>query len=548
MGSLIQNTVFGRSHYKVNTYIGGVGGTINTPALLASKLGIAANRIKLFRVIENDIECAIIGGSYEVKGFNSSDISQVSYYKDPTGIVSGIGYQGFYNTGLVEGYFPNATYISTAAFDQNLYPTGRPKNLLKKLYIPSVTSIGNTVANDNVFRSGNLNSGKIWANPILQTINSGGVEGDLAFLATGNTVLYVTDVTKPAVITNFSVTAIYNTGIQVSFTPPDSINGIDSFEVYVNGVYKQDIKNSGGIVSGLTKNTNYNINLIASDSFYNKSVLSNTLNVTTTNYSNNYYEDTNEATAYLNTSGLSTISDIESSKYIIFQLINNSLWNEIYALYLFKGSTVAQHKWNAKKPLDTNEAFRLVFNGTGSYSSLGFQSNGINAYANTYFNPSLLVNKNNFGLTLISGTSNVPSSADAVEIGVSSTSNNLTRIALRKPNISPSNTNIGITGNLCGSVFVDAKGIFTGSKTSNIKTSAFINGSLNGTNSAENASSSMFNGNIFIGCENNGGAARLFSNQRIQMAILHNGLSDSQVIKLHEIIDFSESIAGRKTW
>jgi hypothetical protein len=548
MSSLLQNTVFGRSNYKTNTYIGGIGASINTPALLATKLGISSSRIKLFRVIDNDIECAIIGGSYEVKGFYYSDTDQITYYKDPTGIVSGIGYQGFYNTGLIEGYFPSATYISSAAFDQNLYPSGKPKNRLKKLYIPLVTIIGTTTGNDSVFRSGNLNSGKIWANSILQTINSGGVEGDLAFLATGNTVAYITDFTKPNQVTTLTSGKIYNTNIELNFAIPDTTNPIDYYEIYVDGVYRNDIKKNGDVISNLTPNTNYRINLIVVDVFYNKSVLSNTLNVLTTNYSNSYYEDTNEATTYLSASGLSAPSDIESSKHIIFQLVNNSLWNEIYALYLFKGSTATQHKWNAKNPTDTNNAFRLTFSGAGTYSSLGFQTNGTNACGNTSFNPSSLVNKNNFGLTVVSGTSNIPTSADVAEMGASSTSNNLTRMALRKSNILPTYTNIAVTGNIYSSTFLDAKGIFTGSKSSSIKTSAFINGVLIGTDAIANASSSLYNGNLFIGCENNGGTAKLFSNQRIQIAIIHNGLSDSQVIKLHEIIDFSESIAGRKTW
>lgn len=546
--SLLQNTVFGKSNYKINTYIGGIGPTVNTPALLAAKLGIAVNRIKLFRVINDDIECAIIGGNYEVKGFYGSDLNQVTYYKDPTGIVSGIGYQGFYNSGLIEGYFPNATYISGQAFDQNLYSNGRPKNRLKKLYIPSVTSIGSTPLNEGIFRSGNLNLGKIYANPILQTINSGNTEGDLAYLATNNTVMYVTNFTKPDEITDLSIGKIYNTALQLNLTQPNSTNSIDYYEVYVNGIYSHDLKKSGDLISGLSKDTHYKIQLIAVDIFYNKSFLSNIINVTTADYSDSYYENTDEATTYINVSGLNTTSDLESSKYIIFQLINNSLWNEIHALYLFKGSSSTQHKWNAKKPIDTNNAFRLTFSGTGSYSSLGFQLNGTNAYANTYFNPISLVSNINFGLTVVSGTSNVPTSNDAVEIGVSNNSINITRLALRNSTLSPAYTNISITGNTCSNTFLDAKGILTGSKTSTNKTAAFRNGNLIGTDVVANALNSFYNGNIYIGCENYGNGPRSYSNQRLQMAIIHNGLSDSQVTKLHEIINISESIAGRKTW
>lgn len=41
----LRKTIFGRKKLRANTFIGGVADTINTPALIASRLGISVARI-----------------------------------------------------------------------------------------------------------------------------------------------------------------------------------------------------------------------------------------------------------------------------------------------------------------------------------------------------------------------------------------------------------------------------------------------------------------------------------------------------------------------
>ena len=77
---------FGKQKAKVNTYIGGIGGTINTPALLAARLEISVNRIKLFKVTGVDIECDIVGGSYTGRIDLNTD-SSMTYYDDRDGLI-----------------------------------------------------------------------------------------------------------------------------------------------------------------------------------------------------------------------------------------------------------------------------------------------------------------------------------------------------------------------------------------------------------------------------------------------------------------------------
>jgi hypothetical protein len=71
------------------------------------------------------------------------------------------------------------------------------------------------------------------------------------------------------------------------------------------------------------------------------------------------------------------------------------------ALYPFVGGSAASHKFNLKDPRDVDAAFRLTFNGGGTHDSNGYQLNGSNAYANTFFVPNtsfISQNRSSFGV------------------------------------------------------------------------------------------------------------------------------------------------------
>ena len=99
MISTLATTVYAHQKYKPNTFIGGIaklGGTgvnapINTTALLATKLGIAENRIRAFKVVGDDVEF-YIKDNYAVTAFgavNAVDANQnITYYYDYEGKVN----------------------------------------------------------------------------------------------------------------------------------------------------------------------------------------------------------------------------------------------------------------------------------------------------------------------------------------------------------------------------------------------------------------------------------------------------------------------------
>ena len=412
-----------------------------------------------------------------------------------------------------------------------------------------ITAFGDSVGNDACF---NINgTGVLILNTALQTCNSGQPDGDLQIAVTrGYSVRYVTNFTPLNIITNLSTGTIYNTTVQLNFTPPTSVNGVDFYEVYLNGerFNSKEIKNSGEFITGLTPATNYNIRIVAVDMFYNKSELSNTVNVSTTN---RVATDV-DAISYINASSNTIFQDIIDDMFIGFK--TQGLYAKIPAFYPFLGTTAAQHKWNAKNPLDTNAAFRLQFFGGGTHSNLGYQCNGTNAYANTFFVPSVNTSVENSGISITSGTNNTPLTTNVIDFGSEQTTPFPGFELALKRRVSKSDVvgYIGttVTAPTAGSIIstqTDIKGVNTVVSLSLSSRKLFKNKVLLLTDS-KSTTASLPTIPAYIGCLNNQGSPFGYSNQRMQFTAIHEGLTDAEVVALHTIIDNFESAIGRKTW
>jgi len=535
-----QYNLFARQNFNyktvstgTNTEIGGVASTISTPALLATKLGIDVSRITNFSIVGSDIKCRITG-SYGIPSNAFLSNTSIIYYFDYEGLVTSMGYEVFKSSTITKSYFPNVTSTDTSVWTSG----GGP--LMDYVYIPRCTNLGGTVG-DNACFVFYYRVKTIYADPSLATINGGAPDGDIAYaISQGATVRYVTNFTAPNPVTTLSAGTVYNTAIQLNFTPPSSTNAIDYYECYVNGVLQsQKVTASGQYITGLTPSTSYNITLKAVDVFYNKSTVSNSVSATTTNRS----AVDSDAIAYITASSNTIYQDIIDDLFA--SLKSNSLYTKIQAFYPFLGTTTTQHKWNGKNPLDTNAAFRLTFSGTATFSDSGYTPNGSTGYANTNFIPSVNQNVNSNGLTIVSGTNNAVVNSDVVDIGSFNSGTQKSYVIVKNNNstyariVGLNSTNISLTGTN------ESRGIFTGTKQSATVTDFFINGSQVGTVSGGGTLPTV---SCYIGAMNLGGSPYGYSNQRIQFTAIHEGLSDAEVATLHTIIDTFEAALGRKTW
>lgn len=553
--NLVQRQIFGnKTAISYNTEIGGVSATISTASALATKLGISVGRIENFTIVGSDISCTI-SGQYSMPNDTWNANTSITSYRDINGGVlkcprfvnctNFIGDINFKNATTIEpdGYIsfgilskeiflPLVTSIPNAnAFFEN------PAVIVKRAYyIPSCTNLGGSSGNNNTFT--NIAFGSIvYVNPYLATNNAGAPDGDLTYaISRGAIVRYVTNYAAPSAITDLSAGTIYNMAIQLNFTPPSSTNAIDYYECYANGVLKNIITGSGQYIYGLTENTSYNITIKPVDIYYNKSS-SNSVSVTTTNS----LSDT-DALAYVVASGNTTYQYAINDAFKMFK--DNSLYAKIQAFYPFLGTTAAQHKWNAKNPLDTNAAFRLTFTGAATFSNNGYQLNG-SSYANTNLVPSAVQNVNSNGLTLVCGTNNDAQSGDTIEMGSFNSVTQANLIGIKNNN-STFNKVSRVNGNQVNiSGANESRGILTAVKQSATVTDLFYNNTQIATG---NSGGTLPNIAIWIGALNLNNTQYGNTNQRIQTVMIHEGLSDAEVATLHTIIDAFETAIGRKTW
>ncbi|WDF64512.1 leucine-rich repeat protein [Flavobacterium sp. KACC 22763] len=136
----LRKTIFGRLKYNPNTFIGGVSSILNTPALVASKLGISASRIKSFSISGDNIQFAVTGGTYASMS-NWQSNTNITYFHDLNGLVSALPNYCFrYCSNMVEAKFKNLKIVPANCFDGTaLSGTGND--------FSSVIQVGNATAN-----------------------------------------------------------------------------------------------------------------------------------------------------------------------------------------------------------------------------------------------------------------------------------------------------------------------------------------------------------------------------------------------------------------
>lgn len=139
-------TIFGRPKAKANTFIGGVSATVNTPAVLAGRLGISVSRIKAFSIKGSNIQFAVTGGTYSIASFAFSGITSLTYFRDTNGLVTSINAGAFYAcSNAVEYYFPAVTAITSTTANGNS-GTFQNNTSCVSFSFPSLVSLSGTGA------------------------------------------------------------------------------------------------------------------------------------------------------------------------------------------------------------------------------------------------------------------------------------------------------------------------------------------------------------------------------------------------------------------
>jgi hypothetical protein len=110
-----------------------------------------------------------------------------------------------------------------------------------------------------------------------------------------------------------------------------------------------------------------------------------------------------DAQLFITATGISG-TNASAINQLVLDLKSASIWTKMKAVYPMVGGTATTCKYNLINPLDTNAAFRILFNGGFTFSSTGCQPNGTNTYANTSLIPTTLLSANSSHVSIYNRT------------------------------------------------------------------------------------------------------------------------------------------------
>ena len=197
----------------------------------------------------------------------------------------------------------------------------------------------------------------------------------------------------------------------------------------------------------------------------------------------------------------------------------------------------SQFKFNLVNPVDSDAAFRLVFNGGWTHSSNGATPNGTNGYADTKFIPTTNFNSLNdkcFGLYVGTNTNN------GVEMGALSGGYVGDQIVARNTNLAASsNSNLDPST----SASTDSRGFWLSTRSSSLSGKYYKNSTSIIT---LGASVSQYNNSMFLGARRLTTSAEVFSDKRFQLALMGDGLTDTEAANLYTRVQAYQTALARQ--
>jgi hypothetical protein len=238
-----------------------------------------------------------------------------------------------------------------------------------------------------------------------------------------------------------------------------------------------------------------------------------------------------DAQAFITAAGITDATQQSAINTLVVDLKTYGIWTKMKAIYPFVGGTASAHKFNLKDPRDMDAAFRLVFSGGWTHSSSGAKVNGINAYANTYFNLNNFTSTNAgasvYRNAMTNGGSDIATYAGSnTSIFYNAWSSNLQTVAAFSNN---GTLNYADTSGL---------GLYTTNALSGT-TKGYRNGVVKLTNTTQGAPPNV---NSQIG-RNTYGVE--YADSRYGFAAYHDGLTDTEAANLYTAVQAYQTTLSR---
>lgn len=231
-----------------------------------------------------------------------------------------------------------------------------------------------------------------------------------------------------------------------------------------------------------------------------------------------------------------------AANLLIKRLKAAGLWSKFIAIYPLLGGSATSHKYNAKNPLDTDAAFRLLFGGGITHNSNGITGNGTNGYARTY-----VIGTSHLSLNDVSGFiySRTNTSGGKIDMG----SMNYPAPNYRSVQINARNATDFFSGTTAMDTVdatlsnTDSRGLFGVSR---LSSTVFIK-SINSTQTTiSGTSSSLSSEGISLMAFANAGIHSAYSDRNLAFACIGSGLTSTECDTLYTIVQEYQTILGRQ--
>lgn len=240
-----------------------------------------------------------------------------------------------------------------------------------------------------------------------------------------------------------------------------------------------------------------------------------------------------DAQAFITAAAITDPTQQAAINTLVVDLKGYGIWTKEKAIYPFVGGTASSHKFNLKSPLDTDGAFRLVFNGGWIHSSTGALPNGTNAWADTK-----LVAQGTLGLnsTHVSVYSRTNTDILAPSIGnITGGASAEVSMWLRTGGVAALRVNNGSSSTIASA---DSRGMFIGNRNSSTQ----INLSIRGTQTTFNQNSNSLSTNVM---QLGGVNPNFFDSKQLAFASIGDGLTAQNMTDLTTAVNAFQTALSR---
>lgn len=254
-----------------------------------------------------------------------------------------------------------------------------------------------------------------------------------------------------------------------------------------------------------------------------------------------------DALAFFTAAGITNPTERSAVNALVVAMKGDGgvIWNKMKAIYPFVGGSASSNKFNLKNPADTDAAFRLVFSGSWTHNANGATSNGIDAYANTFFNGVTQSMGYDFatGVYLRNSPTIAPGGTD-VGIGAFSGGGNTT--LQYDVNTVPTSFIGGYVTSGQYASFAPASftklSIISRTNASNL--SVYRDGTL-GITDTNTVSGAHPNINLYLAAANDAGSPNYYIDGNFAFAFISSGLNAGEVTSLNTMVNTFQSALGR---